>query len=108
MKKYHPEVNRRSEAEKDQIMKSVLNEILSIGVEKGVFRQDVDMELQVYIFSRQMSFLEEQEMPDDLKYPVPLLVSEIVDNFIRAIATPKGIEELERIGRADCAESLSY
>lgn len=108
LKKYHLEVNRRIEAEKDQIMKSVLNEILSMGVEKGVFRQDVDMELQVYIFSRQMSFLEEQEMPDDLKYPVPLLVSEIVDNFIRAIATPKGIEELERIGRADCAESLSY
>lgn len=101
LRKYHPEVDKRTGEERDKIMKTVLKGILSAGIESGFFRKDLDMELQMYIFNRQLSFLIEQEVPADLVYPVPLLISTILDNFILTISTPKGVEEFEKIRRED-------
>lgn len=101
LRKYHPEVDRRTGEERDKIMKSVLKGILSAGMEKGFFRKDLDMELQMYIFNRQMSFLIEQEIPADMVYPVPLLISTILDNFILTISTSKGVEEFEKIRKEE-------
>lgn len=101
LRKYHPEVDRRTGEERDKIMKTVLKGILSAGMEKGFFRKDLDMELQMYIFNRQMSFLIEQEIPADMVYPVPLLISTILDNFILTISTSKGVEEFEKIRKEE-------
>lgn len=101
LRKYHPEVDRRTGEERDKIMKTVLRSILSVGMKSGYFRKDLDTELQMYIFNRQMSFLIEQEVPTDPVYPVSLLISAILDNFILAISTRKGVEEFEKIRKED-------
>lgn len=59
------------------------------------------MELQMLLLNRQLSFLEELERPLDTDYPVPLLISTIVDNFILSISTERGRKEFENIKKEE-------
>lgn len=44
-----------------------------------------------------MYLIGEPEMISELKYPVSMIVSTIVENIIRSFATPKGMYELEKL-----------
>ena len=101
LKKYHPEVDKKIRTEKDKIMKSVLKGVLCVGIEEGFFKKEVDMELQMLLLNRQLSFLEELERPLDTDYPVPLLISTIVNNFILSISTERGRKEFENIKKEE-------
>lgn len=97
LKKYHPEVYQRVN-EKDQLfIHNLLNEVIDKGVAEGYFRPDIDREVQVYLFTKQMAFLGEPEMLSEIKYSVERIVFTIVENVIRSFATPQGIEELKKI-----------
>ncbi len=97
LKKYHPDVYQRVN-EKDQIfIHNLLNEVINKGMEEGYFRKDINKSVQVYLFVKQMAFLGEPEMLSDIKYSAQIVVSTIVENVIRSFATPKGMEELEKL-----------
>lgn len=97
LKKYHPDVYQRVN-EKDQIfIHNLLNEVINKGIEEGYFRKDINKSVQVYLFVKQMAFLGEPEMLSDIKYSAQIVVSTIVENVIRSFATPKGMEELEKL-----------
>ncbi|WP_298611743.1 TetR/AcrR family transcriptional regulator [uncultured Odoribacter sp.] len=101
LKKYHPEVDKKIRAEKDKIMKSILKGVLSVGVKEGFFRGEADLELQIFLLNRSLSFLEELERPLEADYPVPLLISTIVDNFILSMSTEQGRKEFEKIKKEE-------
>ena len=97
LKKYHPDVYQRVN-EKDQIfIHNLLNDVINKGIEEGYFRKDINKSVQVYLFVKQMAFLGEPEMLSDIKYSAQIVVSTIVENVIRSLATPKGMEELEKL-----------
>lgn len=97
MKKYHPEVDKKISAEDCRFVTGLLTAILSNGMEEGYFQKDLNMEVQIHLFSKQMSILSEPESISTRKYSIPVVISTIVDNFIRAISTGKGIIEFERL-----------
>lgn len=101
LKKYHPEVDKKIRAEKDKIMKSILKGVLSVGVKESFFRGEADLELQIFLLNRSLSFLEELERPLEADYPVPLLISTIVDNFILSMSTEQGRKEFEKIKKEE-------
>lgn len=97
LKKYHPEVYKRVN-EKDQVfIYNLLTEVIEKGIKNGYFRADIDKEVQVYLFVKQIAFLGEPEMISEIKYPVGTIISTIVENVIRSFATRKGMEELEKL-----------
>ena len=97
LKKYHPDIYQRVN-EKDQIfIQNLFHEVIEKGIREGYFRNDIHREVQVYLFVKQMAFLGEPEMMSEIKYPLDIIVSTIVENVIRSFATPRGIEELEKI-----------
>ena len=97
LKKYHPEVYKRVN-EKDQVfIYNLLTEVIETGIKNGYFRADIDKEVQVYLFVKQIAFLGEPEMISEIKYPVGTIISTIVENVIRSFATRKGMEELEKL-----------
>lgn len=97
MKKYHPEVEKKISAEDGLFITELLSKILSYGMRDGYFRKDLNMDVQIYLFSKQMSFLGEPETMNAILYPIPVIISTIVDNFIRTICSGKGIMEFERL-----------
>ncbi|MEI3155117.1 MAG: TetR/AcrR family transcriptional regulator [Odoribacter sp.] len=97
LKKYHPDVYLRIN-NKDQIfIHNLFNEVIDKGIRDGYFRSDINREIQVYLFVKQMYLIGEPEMISELKYPVSMIVSTIVENIIRSFATPKGMYELEKL-----------
>ena len=97
LKKYHPDIYQRVN-QKDQIfIHNLLHEVINRGIEEGYFRADINKTVQVYLFVKQMAFLGEPEMISEIKYPLDIIVSTIVENVIRSFATPKGIQEMEKL-----------
>ena len=97
LKKYHPDIYQRVN-QKDQIfILNLLHEVINRGIEEGYFRADINKTVQVYLFVKQMTFLGEPEMISEIEYPLDIIVSTIVENVIRSFATPKGIQEMEKL-----------
>lgn len=97
LKKYHPDVYKRINESEGKFIHSLLTELMERGINEEFFRKDIHIEVQVYLFVKQMSFLGEPEMISELKYPVEIIVSTIVENVIRSLITPKGARELEKL-----------
>lgn len=97
LKKYHPEVYERINDQNNAFVHELLCEMLDRGIHDGFFRKDIDREVQIYLFGKQMYFLAEPEMISEIKYSVGIIISTIIENMIRALATPKGVQELEKL-----------
>lgn len=96
IKKYHPEVHERIAQMDCEFTDKTLKILLDKGIRCGYFREDMHIDVQLYLFIKQMSFLGEPEMISTVKYPLEIIISTILDNFIRSISTPHGIQELEK------------
>lgn len=96
IKKYHPEVYARITEMNSELINDILKNILNNGINNNLFRNDINHNVQIYLFIKQMSFLGDPEMFSNIIYPLDIIVSTIVDNFIRSISTPEGITELEK------------
>ena len=97
LKKYHPDVYQKID-EKDQVFfHDLLYEVITKGIKEGYFRKDINLEVQIYLFAKQMISLGEPEIISDIKYPVNIIISTIIENAIRNFSTLKGLEELEKL-----------
>lgn len=96
IKKYHPEVYERILELDTEFSYVTLRKLLNNGIKSGYFRKDLYLDVQIYLFTKQMSFLGEPEMISSIQYPMDIIISTIMDNFIRSISTPEGIKELEK------------
>lgn len=96
IKKYHPEVYEKILQLDVEFSYTTLRKLLKNGIKSGYFRKDLHLDIQIYLFTKQMSFLGEPEMISSIQYPMNDIISTIMENFIRSISTPKGISELEK------------
>lgn len=97
LKKYHPQVYQRLQQEEVRVISDLMDRVLKKGVKDGFLRAEADMKLQLYLLTRQLGTFREQEMLKSADYPVPVLLSAIMNNFILILSTPKGKAEFERI-----------
>ncbi|MDE6450768.1 MAG: TetR/AcrR family transcriptional regulator [Odoribacter sp.] len=96
LKKYHPEVWHRMKEKDEMFIRQLFDEMIDKGIREGIFREDINKDVQVYLFVKQMGLLNESLMNDETKYPPEVLVSTIMENIIRSFVTSKGMEELEQ------------
>ena len=96
IKKYHPEVYEKILQLDVEFSYTTLRKLLNNGIKSGYFRKDLHLDIQIYLFTKQMSFLGEPEMISSIQYPMNDIISTIMENFIRSISTPRGISELEK------------
>lgn len=96
MKKYHPEVEKKIVEEDGKFIHNLLTTVITKGIKNGYFKKELDTEIQIYLFGKQMSFLGDPEVMNQMIYPIPVVISTIVDNFILAISSEKGITEFEK------------
>lgn len=97
LKKYHPEIYQRVNERDQKFIHHLFTDVINKGIREGYFRENINKDVQVYLFAKQMAFLSEPELLTDLKYPLETIVSTIVENIIRSFATQKGIIELEKM-----------
>jgi AcrR family transcriptional regulator len=94
VKKYYPELYRKHFQEVSQNSISVIHTFFEKGIADGVFRKEINKELQSYLFFLQILSLADPETNCSPKFNTNDIVATITENFIRSIATSKGIAQL--------------
>lgn len=97
MKKYHLATYEQVTEKMQKLSKEFLDLVIRKGCEEGFFRPDLNYELQCYLVVKQFTMLGEPDSLSSLHCSVTELVTTLFENLVRVIATPKGMEELERI-----------
>jgi len=99
LRKYHPEVYRKHFQEVDHKNIQIARTFFEKGVSDGVFRDEINKDLQGYLFFLQLLSLADPEINCAQEFDKEDVIATIIENFIRSIATPKGIKQLEDLIR---------
>jgi AcrR family transcriptional regulator len=96
LKKYYPDIyHKHIEDRVDFIFKKIqIN--LEKGVNQGVYRDDLSIELVARLYIRRLIDLHNPEFFPADKFSFQTLFEAMFDNFIRGIANAKGIEYYEK------------
>jgi len=71
--------------------------LLRKGINEGIFRKDINIDIVVKIILAQMKLLVDNEVFSSDKYSRSEVLKNMVINFIRGIATNKGIELIDSL-----------
>lgn len=96
MKKYHPAIYEKITQQDNSHIDKCMQFLFRKGWREGMFRKDIDTEMQTEILNMQISYLADPENWPKLKHPAHIILLHVFVNFIRSIATPTGIAELEK------------
>lgn len=97
LKKYHPEVYQRISERNQVFFYEQLTQIIEKGIQDGYFREDIDKQVQIYLFAKQIAFLGDPEVMSAIEYPIDVIIPTIIENVIRSFVTAAGMEELEKL-----------
>jgi len=95
IKKYHPELYQKHFHEINPKNIRIIHAFFEKGISDGIFRKEINKELQAYLFFTQFLSLLAPETNFNSEFDMNDLITTIIENFIRSIATPKGIAQLE-------------
>lgn len=73
-----------------------LYDVLNKGVEEGYFRNDINLMVQCHMLTIQMEALKRSEELFSKELSLVEVFDSIILGFLRGIASPKGLEEIER------------
>ena len=96
LKKYHPQIYQRIE-KKQENETNTFHPLLERGVEQGLIRNDINLEICIWLIKCQFKALIEGNLVMHDKYSTNQYVRAIILNFTRGIATPKGNELIDDI-----------
>lgn len=77
-----------------ETFRSQIREYMDLGVKQGVFRDDVNMDVVMQAFTFMGRLANDDEMKK--QYPYEQLVNDSIVLLLRGIASPKGMEKLEK------------
>jgi len=96
LKKYYPDIYHQHIEERIDFIFKKIQINLEKGVNQGVYRDDLSIELVARIYIRRLIDLHNPEFFPADKFSFQTLFEAMFDNFIRGIANPKGIEYYEK------------
>jgi len=96
LKKYHSRLYKKVEQNQRESA-SVFLPLLDKGVEQGLIRSDVNLEIILWLVKSQFkALMNDDYFPKD-KYSMNDFVRAIILNFMRGIATPAGVKKVDDI-----------
>lgn len=107
MKKYHPAIYEKIIKKDEQQIHDVLALVMQKGCKDGSFREDIDIEMQIYLVLNQFGVMCDPENHASLRYPVEEIIRTIFENLIHSLSTAKGLEEYERVKAEKTKEQQS-
>lgn len=91
IQKYFAEINDSKIKSGENCMVSEIAAILSKGVQEGLFRKELNMDLVARIFSAQAGVMKTPELYSTERYSKKEILQTLMLNFIRGIATDRGL-----------------
>jgi TetR/AcrR family transcriptional regulator, cholesterol catabolism regulator len=96
LNKYYPEIYHKHIEERIEFIFGKIKINLEKGINQGVYRDDLSIELVARLYIRRLIDLHNPEIFPADKFSFQTLFDVMFDNFIRGIANEKGIEYYEK------------
>jgi AcrR family transcriptional regulator len=96
LKKYYPDIYHKHVEERIEFVFEKIRINLEKGINQGVYRDDLSVELVSRLYIRRLIDLHNPEFFPADKFSFQTLFDVMFDNFIRGIANEKGIEYYEK------------
>jgi TetR/AcrR family transcriptional regulator, cholesterol catabolism regulator len=96
LNKYYPEIYHKHVEDRIEFIFEKIKINLEKGINQGVYRDDLSIELVARIYIRRLIDLHNPEFFPADKFSFQTLFDVMFDNFIRGIANEKGIEYYEK------------
>ena len=94
LKKYYPKIKQKLDKNRNEEMKCCLSSNLQRGIDEGIYRQDLDLNLTLDYYKILMDGIYDQNYSFSTDRPV----SEVIKNFLvyhfQAISTPLGLKKM--------------
>ena len=93
--KYYPEIYHRHVEERIEFIFQKIQVNLTKGINQGIYRTDLSVELVARLYIRRLIDLHNPEFFPADKFSFRTIYDVMIDNFIRGIATEKGLAYYE-------------
>ena len=94
--KHHPESYHKLEQHKSKFLYTVTKENIERGQQEGLYRTELNAEILAYMRLETVFMTVRQELIPRHQYPPSVVMQEISDHFLYGLATPKGLELIEK------------
>jgi len=95
LKKYYPEIYHRHVDDRVEFVFQKIQVNLTKGISQGMYRTDLSVELVARLYIRRLMDLHNPEFFPSEKFSFRTIYDVMIDNFIRGIATEKGLAYYE-------------
>jgi TetR/AcrR family transcriptional regulator, cholesterol catabolism regulator len=96
VKKYYTEISKLTIEKNDKKYVSEIVELLNRGIKEKLFRNGINVEIVAILLNEQFRMLSDPEVFPEEKFSKAAVFENIVINFMRGIATVKGLSLIEK------------
>lgn len=97
LQKYYPKIHKSLMAKQFEKMVDCVVGNINKGIEQGLFRKELNVDLIVRFYYAGMTSLKDVEIFDPIKFGTKLLQTEYLEYHLRGICTQKGVHKLEEL-----------
>jgi AcrR family transcriptional regulator len=97
LKKYYPKISATLNKKQFEVMQECVTDNLKNGVEKKLFRQDINIDFISRIYFNSMVSLKDQDLFPLNNFSMFMLMENYLEYHLRGICTPKGLDVLTKI-----------
>ncbi len=95
LKKYHYQIWKETYRLSDEMHRTHIQSVIKQGVDEGVFRDNIDVEIVGMLLSEQLRIMSDEAIFPSVRFSKAVVFENIVINFFRGIATKKGLDLIE-------------
>ena len=96
MQKYYPEIYRKFNQSKKEIIFSQVVENMKKGIAEGLYRNDLPIELVARLYAQKLEHINDLEFLQSEDFSFSNLFQVMFDNHIRGISNAQGLEYYEK------------
>jgi TetR/AcrR family transcriptional regulator, cholesterol catabolism regulator len=93
IKRYHPRAWSLFQSHKNQFMFEMVTNDIKKGIQEGIFREDLNVELLAKYRLAQVELGFDHEVFPNNKFSIVEVQTTLMDHFIRGILTEKGLKQ---------------
>lgn len=97
LQRYYPGIHNKVSAMQFEFMQDCVNKNLEIGMEKGLYRDDLNLEFVSRIYFVGIQGIKDVSLFPSSKFPVQELYDDYLNYHLRGIVTPAGRQILNQI-----------
>ena len=95
LKRFYPSIWKSKHEENKQKAYNMTHKLLRKGVNEGLFRKDINLNIVSKLFHEQMNLISDEKIFPRNEYSRSEVFQNMVINFMRGISTNKGIELID-------------